>query len=608
MLAAAVVVWLLACVGVAAAAATGDDVWVLQIADKIDPNVVGRELGLRYLHRVPSPAHMQMYAFKRDQNSRESIQQISALADSHPAVEWAERQVGRQQTKRAKTAQAPSPQPPRHPQDKAAYRPTDPLYGSQWHLQPASPVRLTTDECWRRGPDFRGKKAIVSIVDDGLQWMHGDLRPNYEATVSHDYNANDADPSPSSGDGHGTSASGVAAATASNNICGTGVCPECKVAGVRLIAGPSTDYMEAMGLSHGSERVAVYSNSWGPVDDGKTMEGPGRVTLAALEHNSLEGRDGKGSLYVWAGGNGAGAQDDGNYDGYANSRFTIAVGAVAHDGRRAYYSEPCACLMVSAPSSGQRGYGITTTDLMGYDGYSSGDCTSDFGGTSSAAPAAAGAIGLLLGLKPALTRRDVLMLLATTSNRLLGVDHGSSDWTPLNSRGVSHNHEYGWGMIDPEALTRVADTYVAGSTPPELVCSTGRIVVNRALGDGVGSAATFPMELPNVKCLGTPSAAINYVEYVEVRIWLSHRRRGDMAIQLADPHGVVSRLATPHNDDNVGYNRDNGWLFGSARHWGQTFSGAWTLSVGDMVRNGRAGTLEAYEIIVRGHKETPRTK
>jgi hypothetical protein len=40
---------------------------------------------------------------------------------------------------------------------------------------------------------------------------------------------------------------------------------------------------------------------------------------------------------VWAGGNGGAANDNGNYDGYANNRFTIAVGAIAHDGRRSYY-------------------------------------------------------------------------------------------------------------------------------------------------------------------------------------------------------------------------------------------------------------------------------
>ena len=567
-----------------------DNVWVLQVAPGHDMKILARELGLTYLHPIPSPPLKQMYAFSHASGSgRFDASQVSLAADAHPAVQWHERQVKRQQVKRG----------------EGVFYPTDPLFGAQWHLHPNSPVKLTASECWTRGASSRGQGAVVSIVDDGLQHAHPDLKLGYEARLSHDYNSEDSDPSPGRGDGHGTSAAGVAAGRANNGVCGLGVCPECKVAGVRLIAGPSSDYMEAMGLSHGVDSVSVYSNSWGPPDDGETMEGPGKVTLAALEQNTQQGRGGKGSIYVWAGGNGATAHDDGNYDGYANSRFTVTVGAVAHDGKRAYYSEPCACLMVTAPSSGQRGYGITTIDLIGSDGYSAGDCTNDFGGTSSAAPAAAGAIGLLLGFKPELTRRDVLMLLAKTSSRL--VDRANRDWTPLNGRGISHNHEYGWGMIDPAALLNAASAFEAGQTKPELVCSTGKIALGLVIGDGTGEMS-FPMELPNVACVRSstsvpPASSIDYVEYVEVRVWLSHRRRGDLVIRLSDPHGVVSRLATPHADNEPGYKNGAGWTFGSARHWGQTFSGVWTLFLGDMVRNGRTGILDAYEIVVRGHKE-----
>jgi hypothetical protein len=58
---------------------------------------------------------------------------------------------------------------------------------------------------------------------------------------------------------------------------------------------------------------------------------------ARQEHCIKEGRGGKGSLYVWAGGNGGFFDDNMNYDGYANSRYTISVGAVNEAGRPAYY-------------------------------------------------------------------------------------------------------------------------------------------------------------------------------------------------------------------------------------------------------------------------------
>ena len=244
--------------------------------------------------------------------------------------------------------------------------------------------------------------------------------------------------------------------------------------------------------------------------------------------------------------------------------------------------------MVTAPSSGQRGFGIVTTDLLGYDGYSSGDCTSDFGGTSSAAPAVAGAIGVLLGARPELTRRQVLHLLATTSKQpptTLG-----SDWTLRNAQGVSHSHEYGWGLVDLTAL-------VSANPPalgPEQRFTTGKISVNSALPDGTGQGFTrqFTVSSPGI------------VEYVEVKIWLSHSRRGDMAISLTDGHGVISMLAQPHADDHSGYHPTNGWTFGSARHWGQQQAGgagSWTLSVADAVRNSKSGNLVAFEVVIYSH-------
>jgi kexin len=75
----------------------------------------------------------------------------------------------------------------------------------------------------------------------------------------------------------------------------------------------------------------------------------------------------------------------GNYDGYANNKFTIAIGAVGNDGKVAWYSEPCSALFAVAPSSGSTKR-IVTTDLNGSRGESATDCNPSFGGTSAASP------------------------------------------------------------------------------------------------------------------------------------------------------------------------------------------------------------------------------
>lgn len=50
-----------------------------------------------------------------------------------------------------------------------------------------------------------------------------------------------------------------------------------------MLDGKVTDMLEARALSHARDHVDIYSASWGPRDDGKTMEGPGELARRALE-------------------------------------------------------------------------------------------------------------------------------------------------------------------------------------------------------------------------------------------------------------------------------------------------------------------------------------
>ena len=50
--------------------------------------------------------------------------------------------------------------------------------------------------------------------------------------------------------------------------------------------------------------VVLLSASWGPDDDGKTVDGPGNLASRAFINGVANGRQGKGSIFVWASGNG----------------------------------------------------------------------------------------------------------------------------------------------------------------------------------------------------------------------------------------------------------------------------------------------------------------
>lgn len=51
---------------------------------------------------------------------------------------------------------------------------------------------------------------------------------------------------------------------------------------------------------------------------------------AALAHGVMAGRRGYGSIYVVASGNGGHFKDNCNFDGYANSIFTVTIGEFHH--------------------------------------------------------------------------------------------------------------------------------------------------------------------------------------------------------------------------------------------------------------------------------------
>ena len=47
--------------------------------------------------------------------------------------------------------------------------------------------------------------------------------------------------------------------------------------------GEVTDLVEASALSFNRDYIDIYSASWGPDDDGKTVDGPGHLALKAIE-------------------------------------------------------------------------------------------------------------------------------------------------------------------------------------------------------------------------------------------------------------------------------------------------------------------------------------
>ncbi|PKK16749.1 hypothetical protein A306_00000336, partial [Columba livia] len=241
---------------------------------------------------------------------------------------------------------------------------------------------------WSKG--YTGLGVVLSVLDDGIEKDHPDLAANYDPLASYDFNSYDPDPQPryTVGDEnrHGTRCAGEMAAVANNHICGAGVAYNARVGGVRMLDGAVTDVVEAQSLSLRPQHIHIYSASWGPTDDGKTVDGPGVLAAEAFHRGVTQGRGGLGSIFVWASGNGGINYDNCNCDGYANSIYTLAVGSVLAGGNRPRYGEGCAAILTATYSSRSRSeVQIVTADLHHH-------CTDKHTGTSASAPLAAGII------------------------------------------------------------------------------------------------------------------------------------------------------------------------------------------------------------------------
>lgn len=106
-----------------------------------------------------------------------------------------------------------------------------------------------------------------------------------------------------------------------------------------MLDGIVTDQVEARAISHNPSHVDIYSASWGPEDDGKTVDGPGKLAKRAFIDGIKKGRRGKGSIYVWASGNGGRRLDNCNCDGYTNSIYTLSISSATQNGAKPWYLE-----------------------------------------------------------------------------------------------------------------------------------------------------------------------------------------------------------------------------------------------------------------------------
>ncbi|KAG9246517.1 peptidase S8/S53 domain-containing protein [Calycina marina] len=583
-----------------------EDYYVLHIAPTSSPLDIAATLGLTHKgqlgelkdHHIFSTHKQEEDVVSIELKARRRRKRDAGSSDILDSVKWSQKQ----QLKARLEKRGPLPPPP------AGYYPlkpreddapvavavqrqdlvartlgiSDPIFKEQWHLMNTVQVGhdVNVADIWMQG--ITGFNSTVAMVDDGLDMYSDDLKDNYFAKGSWDFNDNTAEPKPRlSDDKHGTRCAGEVSAV-KNNVCGVGVAYDSKIAGIRILSKLITDADEATALNYAYQDNQIYSCSWGPPDDGRSMDAPGILIKKAMLNAVQNGRGGKGSIYVFASGNGAEKGDNCNFDGYTNSIYSITVGAVDRKGLHPYYSEKCSAQLVVTYSSGS-GDAIHTTDV------GTNACYAGHGGTSAAAPLAAGIFALVLQIRPDLSWRDMQYLVMQTA-KPINLDNGEWQTTTI---GRKFSHTFGYGKIDTNATVEAAKTFK--NVKPQAWFYSPWIHVNQDIPQGTeGLAVSYDVTQAMLS-----AANLERLEHVTVTMNVNHGRRGDLSVELTSPDGIVSHLAaTRRLDDSAEGYQD--WTFMSVVHWGEKGVGKWTVILKDTLVNEHNGTFVDFHLKLWG--------
>ena len=321
---------------------------------------------------------------------------------------------------------------------KPLFSVNDPYYPDQWGLKNRtnSNYDINVENAWSI---TRGQGISIAIVDQGVDPQQADLFPNFDS-ISYDAQTGTSQ-SVFLGKDHGSHVSGIMTAVGNNYLQIIGVAPEAKLIRVShpLTLSNNISAQLASGINWAWRSGAdVINCSWG--DQGNpdiNMHMHSTILEESIINAMTKGRDGKGSIVVFASGN----QQTVDYPGNFDDRI-ITVGSIDSIGVKSRFSGFGNKLDCMAP-----GENILSTLPYNRLGRMSG--------TSMAAPHVSGTVALMLAANPSLTRDEVERIIGITAKRIhpdiydYGLEYGrfNGDWC----------QQMGYGLINSGSAVLLAD-------------------------------------------------------------------------------------------------------------------------------------------------------
>ena len=159
-----------------------------------------------------------------------------------------------------------------------------------------------------------GNNVTVGVLDDGVDLNHVDL--NVNKSISNAYNSKNL----TMDDTHGTAVAGIIASK--GNKYTEGIAPKVELISINVL-GDGAIWNEP--LKYRTDLIDIYNNSYGapitPSNNYATIKNQ-------VEYGIINGRNGKGCIYVFASGNSHDSGDEANLSEFLNTEGSIVVGAI----------------------------------------------------------------------------------------------------------------------------------------------------------------------------------------------------------------------------------------------------------------------------------------
>ena len=334
----------------------------------------------------------------------------------------------------------------------------------------------------------------VAILDEGVDLVHPDLLANM--LPGFDASGLGSGGAPSGDDAHGTACAGIVAGVGNNAVGVAGVAYGCKIIPVRIAYSNANGNWVTTNASIGTAidwawqtgGADVLSNSWGGGSSSSFIND-------AITRAVTQGRGGLGAPVLFAAGNDNGAV---SYPATLTNVISVTAMSMCNqrksttscDNETFWGSNFGTNTDISAP-----GVKIYTCDISGASGYSSGNYTATFNGTSSACPNAAGVMALILSVNPGLSMTAARQIIESTCNKVGGYVYNTGVSGQPNG---TWSNDLGYGLVNAFAAVQLANPVVCTSPPavgsvtasPNTICTTSTVALT-INGVSFGSGQTY---------------------------------------------------------------------------------------------------------------------